>query len=206
MWDQITEPADPLHVEAVVELALDALPRCGATGVVAIDGRSGAGKTTLAHGVASDLASYGSVQVIHMDRLYPGWDGLAEAPAILATHVLAPISRASPAAYACWDWEEDRWDGTVTVEPTDYLVVEGCGSSVAPARAFVAVAVFVDADPVVRMRRGLDRDGEAYRPHWHRWAAQEAAVFAADDTVARADLVITTSRLGIPSRRWNLST
>jgi uridine kinase len=94
----------------------------------------------------------------------------------------------------------------VTVEPADYLVVEGCGSSVGPARDYVAVSVFVDADPVVRMRRGLERDGDAYRPHWQRWAIQEAAVFATDDTMARADLVIDTSGPGIPSGGWNQPT
>jgi para-aminobenzoate synthetase len=206
MWDQITEPADPLHVEAVVELALDVLPRCGETAVVAVDGRSGAGKTTLAHGVAADLASYGTVGLVHMDHLYPGWDGLAESSEILATRVLEPISQAGPAAYPRWDWEAGGWGGTVTVEPADFLVVEGCGSSVGPARQYAAVCVFVEADRELRMRRGLARDGEAYRPHWRRWAAQEEAVFAADDTKARADIVIDTSGVGIPSAGWSLPT
>lgn len=206
MWDQITEPADPLHVEAVVELALDVLPRCGDTAVVAIDGRSGAGKTTLAQGVAADLTSYGTVEVVHMDRLYPGWDGLAESSRILATHILEPISRAGPAAYDCWDWEAGGWGETVTVEPTDFLVVEGSGSSVGPARSHAAVSVFLDADEELRRRRGLGRDGEAYRPHWHRWSRQEEAVFAADDTKARADLVIDTTASGTSSARWGPST
>ncbi|MDV3221681.1 hypothetical protein [Intrasporangium sp.] len=206
MWDQITEPADPLHVEAVVELALDVQPRCGSTAVVAIDGRSGAGKTTLAHGVAADLTSYGTVEVVHMDRLYPGWDGLAESSRILATHVLDPISRASTAAYACWDWDAGGWGETVTVQPTDFLVVEGAGSSVGPARTHAAVCVFVDADETLRRQRGLARDGEAYRPHWHRWARQEEAVFRADDTKARADLVIDTTAAGAPSARAGRST
>lgn len=193
MWDQITGPADPLHVEAVVELALDVLPRCGDTAVVAIDGRSGAGKTTLAHGVAAALSAYGTVEVVHMDQLYPGWDGLAESSELLATRVLEPISRASSAAYDRWDWQEGGWDGTVRVEPADFLVVEGCGASVGPARPFAAVTVFMEADRDVRRDRGLARDGETYRPHWQRWAAQEEAVFASDDTKSRSDLVIDTS-------------
>ncbi len=40
--------------------------------------------------------------------------------------------------------------------------------------------VFVDADPILRKRRGITRDGESYRPHWDQWAAQEAALFHAD--------------------------
>ena len=40
------------------------------------------------------------------------------------------------------------------------------------------------------MRRGIARDGEAFRPHWHRWAAQEDAHYAADNTAERADVRI----------------
>ena len=206
MWDQITEPADPVHVEAVVELALDAQPRCGDTTVVAIDGRSGAGKTTLALGVAADLRSYGTTAIVHMDHLYPGWDGLGESSEILATRVLGAISRASSAAYAQWDWEAGGWDGTVVLEPTDFLVIDGSGSSVGPARQYAAVGVFVDADPMLRMSRGLARDGDTYRPHWQRWAAQEDAIFAADDTRANADLVIDTTGRGLRSAGWNQPT
>ena len=38
------------------------------------------------------------------------------------------------------------------------------------------------------MYKRQERDGEAYRPHWERWASQEAAHFAADGTRNRADL------------------
>jgi len=94
----------------------------------------------------------------------------------------------------------------VVLEPTDFLVIDGSGSSVGPARPYAAVGVFVDADPMLRMSRGLARDGDTYRPHWQRWAAQEDAIFAADDTSARADLVIDTTRRGLRSAGWNQPT
>ncbi|NUR16588.1 MAG: hypothetical protein HOQ13_09790, partial [Dermatophilaceae bacterium] len=87
------------------------------------------------------------------------------------------------------------WSGTKDVPPCRFLVVEGCGASVGPARPYAAVTVFVDADPPLRRSRGLARDGEAYRPHWERWADQESALFAADSTRDRADLVLDTSSL-----------
>jgi uridine kinase len=195
VWDQITKPALPEHVDAVIALVRRASPRRGDTVVVAIDGPSGSGKTTLAKGVADALAGMGSVEVVHMDRLFPGWDGLAVAPGLVADQVLAPLSRGEPAAYRLWDWERDEWDGTSEVAPSRYLVVEGCGSSVEPAGRYAAVAVFVEAERLLRMDRGLARDGETYRPHWERWADQEAALFAADGTRERADLVIDTSSL-----------
>ena len=42
--------------------------------VIAIDGPAGAGKTTLAHEIFLALSNKMSVQVIHMDDLYDGWE------------------------------------------------------------------------------------------------------------------------------------
>lgn len=195
MWDEVTPDAREEHVQAVVSRALAAQPRCGAVVVVAIDGPSGAGKTTLARAVQLALEATGPVAVVHMDHLYPGWDGLAGAPELLTTQVLEPLSRGERAAYRLWSWVRDAWGGTREVPPCRFLVVEGCGSSVRPAGSYAAVSVFVDADVEVRRRRGIDRDGESYRPHWQRWADQETALFAADATRERADLVLDTSRL-----------
>lgn len=195
MWDDVTRPPRQADVDAVAVRALAAQPRCGEVVVVAIDGRSGAGKTTLAGGVELALGAAGTVAVLHMDQLYPGWDGLAESPALLTRQVLEPLSRGEPAAYREWSWARERWAGTREVPPCRYLVVEGCGASVDPARAYAALTVFVDADLLLRQRRGIARDGETYRPHWQRWADQEDALFDADRTRRRADLVIDTSSL-----------
>ena len=42
--------------------------------LIAIDGRAGAGKTTLAARFFDELAVDKSVEVIHMDDLYDGWE------------------------------------------------------------------------------------------------------------------------------------
>lgn len=202
MWDDITASAEPEHVAAIIALAVAATPRCGTTVVVAIDGPSGAGKTTLAQGVVDALAALPGilgpsiatgVELVHMDQLYPGWDGLAAAPGLLTTQVLAPIARGEPAAYRLWSWLREEWKGSRAVPPSRFLVVEGCGASVLPAGAYAAVRVFVEADRGLRMERGIARDGEAYRPKWQRWADQETALFDSDETRRRADLVLDTS-------------
>ena len=195
MWHQLTDPARESDVEAVVALAAAAEPRCAATVVVAIDGPSGSGKTTLAKGVADALEALGTVEVVHMDLIFPGWDGLAEAPGLLTAQVLQPIAEGRPAAYRLWSWVRDEWDGTRDVATSRFLVVEGCGCSVMPAGAYAAVRVFVEAHRSLRMDRGIARDGEAYRPQWERWAAQEAQLYSADRTRERADLVVDTSSL-----------
>ena len=116
---------------------------------------------------------------MHLDDLYPGWDGLEAGVALLTEHVLAPLARGEQAAYPRWDWMRARPGRTVTVDAGPMLVVEGCGALVPPAAAFAAVRVWLDAPDEVRKERALSRDGETYAPHWERWAAQEDAVYAA---------------------------
>lgn len=204
MWDDITREPVPEHVAAVVALALSAPPRCGDTVVVALDGPSGSGKTTLAHGVAAALRAAGptapaggagTVGLVHMDHLYPGWHGLARAPGLLTTQVLEPLAQGRPASFRLWSWVRDEWRGRRVVPPARFLVVEGCGASVEPAGSYAAVRVFLDADSDLRRERGIARDGEAYRPRWQQWADQERELFERDDTRRRADLVIDTSRV-----------
>jgi uridine kinase len=189
VWFQLTSPADPEQVADIVALARDAEPRCGATVVIAIDGPSGAGKTTLAVAVGDVLGC----PVVHMDDLYPGWDGLHDAVPRLIEWVLAPLSRGERARYRRFDWERNEYAEWHVVPTHHYLVVEGVGSSVGRAARHTAVAVWVDADEATRMRRGIERDGETYRPQWEHWARQEAALFAADVPAARADLTFWTS-------------
>lgn len=172
----------------VAAIAEAAEPRCGATVVVGIDGPSGSGKTTLAEAVSSRL----DCPVLHLDDLLPGWDGLAQAAGLLADQVLRPLAAGGPAGYRRWDWIESRWAERVEVPPSPLLIVEGCASTVRPAAEFVAVRIWVEAARDVRLRRGLERDGDTYRPHWERWATQERELFTADGTRERADLVVRT--------------
>ncbi|WP_199701021.1 uridine kinase family protein [Jiangella rhizosphaerae] len=165
-------------------------PRAGSTTVVAVDGPAGSGKTTLAARLASRLDD---APVVHMDDLYPGWDGLARAAAAVAAEVLEPLAAGRPARYRRWDWHADRWAGWVDVPPAPVLVVEGCGSGSTPGAPYLALLLWVEAPHDVRMARGFERDGDAFRPYWERWARQEAALFAAERTRERADVRIDTA-------------
>ncbi|HYN67497.1 MAG TPA: hypothetical protein VES93_11465 [Ornithinibacter sp.] len=182
------EHADPEQVTEVVEAARAASPAVGATVVVAVDGRSGSGKTLLGTAVAQQLGC----PVVHLDEIYPGWDGLEAGVALVTGHVLEPLARGERAAYPRWDWMRSRPGRTIPVDAASHLVLEGCGALVPPAAAFATVRVWVDAPTEVRKERALSRDGETYAPHWERWAAQEDAVYAAARPWACADLVLRT--------------
>jgi hypothetical protein len=67
------------------------------------------------------------------------------------------------------------------------------GSGAGAGAELESVLIWLEAGPEVRFRRGIERDGEQYLPHWQRWAAHEEALFAADGTRNRADLIMDTS-------------
>lgn len=177
-------------LDAALSVIAKAQPRCGETKVVAIDGPSGAGKTEFTTALADWLPeSY----LLHMDDMYPGWDGLEQAVADLYDQVLAPIARGEPAAYRAWDWEHERYARWHSLPATRLLLVDGVGSGAGRNAEFESALIWLDADPDLRFRRGIERDGETYLANWQRWADQEQALFAADGTRSRADLIVNTT-------------
>lgn len=175
-----------LPLAEVADRVRDTTPRAGRTRVLAVDGRAGAGKTVLAGRLAALLPA----PVLHMDDLYPGWDGLARAAPALVEQVLEPLSEGRPAAYRRWDWHRSAYAETLPVPAGPFLVVEGVACGSRAAARYLSLLVWVDAPAEARRRRAIERDGETFRPHWQRWAAQEDAWFARDRTRERADLVV----------------
>ncbi|UPK76418.1 4-amino-4-deoxy-L-arabinose transferase [Nocardioidaceae bacterium SCSIO 66511] len=166
-------------------------PTAGKTRVLAIDGPSGSGKTTLAGRLAqTGVPTAKPIPIVHLEDIYPGWDGLRETPDLLVDWVLRPLSEGRPAAYRHWNWERDEWAGLHSVPAADTLIVEGVGSGALACAPFLTMLVWIDAPREVRKARGIERDGETYRPYWERWAALEAEMFATDRTRERADICI----------------
>ena len=164
---------------------LEGPARCGGTRLVCVDGPSGSGKTVLAGRLAAAL---GGAPLVHMDDLFPGWDGLAEAVPLVHGQIVAPLVAGRPAGYRRYDWDRGRYAEHHDLGRPAVLVVEGVAAGARAVAGHASLLVWVEAPRVERFRRGMVRDGEAYRPHWERWARQEAAHFAAEGTRARADV------------------
>lgn len=180
-------PGDPLAALAAY-VQDQPLSRCGATRVLLVDGRSGAGKSYFAGMLSS---TFGEAPVVHMDDLTPGWDGLETAVEVLLHNVLLPLSVATPARYRPWDWTGDRWcDVDIELGVPEVLIVEGVGACATTVEHFAVVSFWIDAPLDERYHRAIRRDGDAYRAHWDRWAAQEEAHYAREGTRERCTHVV----------------
>ena len=157
--------------------------------IVLIDGRSGSGKTTLARELAT-LA--GSAQTLQVEDLYPGWEGLAT-----GADTVAEVLKTG--RYRRYDWHERAFTDEVRLGRGEPIIVEGCGAisaanlMAARSRAQGLVwAVWAECPSEVRRARALARDGEAYRPYWSQWAAQEEHRIAQTLPLAHAHSIVHT--------------
>jgi len=175
------------EVVAVLGKALRQAPaRAGGTRVLAIDGRSGAGKTLLVQELRTGLGA----PVVSLEDLYGGWDGLEDGIDLLVSEVLAPLAAGRTARVPHYDWVACAWAGPVMLDPPESLIVEGVGAGARRAAGYESLVVWVEAPASVRKKRALDRDGETFAPHWEQWAAQEEAMLARERTPERAHVVI----------------
>ncbi|WP_417562703.1 hypothetical protein [Microbacterium sp.] len=151
--------------------------------VVLIDGRSGAGKSTLARLI---VRQWPQAQLVALDSLYPGWDGLDAGAELARTRILQPHRRGEHASWPRWDWAAGAPGEEHDVDPGAPLIVEGSGILTPQTATLADVRVWLDAPDAQRKQRALDRDGELYRPFWDRWAAQEERHIARDGPQALA--------------------
>lgn len=156
--------------------------------IIAIDGRSGAGKTTLAIELAARLREHHKVSLFHLEDIYPGWNGLAAGIERYVSTVLGPLHRGDPAEWVSWDWAAHYDGATRTTQPAEIVLVEGVGAAAEAASPFLSAVIWADSPEHDRRSRALARDGESYEPYWDEWAAQEQAWLAEDDVPARADV------------------
>lgn len=141
--------------------------------VLAIDGRSGSGKTELAR-LAVELAGH-AARVLHLEDVYRGWAGLADGLAIAAAAVEA-LRGGRTASLSTWDWNAGVPGPLNQLPPLrdgELLIVEGCGALAAPLGRHAGAGIWCEAPAEVRAARALARDSYDWSAEWDLWAAQE---------------------------------
>ncbi len=153
--------------------------------IVAIDGRAGAGKTTLAGPLAAALGA----QLVRLDDLYAGWNGLREGITVLVDSVLAPLAAGGVASPPTYDWGAQTYRPGEPLQIGTRLVIEGVGAGSLLAAPFLNCLVVVTADQSVREARALARTSDPFDGHWDTWARVEDEYFATDAPRERANFV-----------------
>lgn len=198
----LAQPADATSAAATV-LELVEQRRSSAPVMVAIDGRSGGGKSTLAAEIAR---SSPSCAVVEGDDFYAGgseahWDALSAAEKVAngidwrrQRPVLEALRRGEPGSWNGFDW--DRFDGSlraeVTVcEPAGIVILEGAYSARPELSDLLDLRVLVDVPESVRLARLRARGGDEWHEQWFdRWSSAEDHYFAQVVPEAGFDLVL----------------
>ena len=155
--------------------------------MVAVDGHGGSGKSSLAEWLADALEA----PVVHTDD-FASWDNPIDWWPVLLEKVLRPLAEGQPARYV-----PNSWGGPpqpqVTIAPTDFVILEGVTATRAAFRPYLAFSIWVETPSDLRLRRGIERDGEAMRGQWLSWMKEEDQ-YVADE---RPQLTPTSSFLAI---------
>lgn len=175
-------------VERVVALIRSSPPALGMRcRVLAIDGPGGAGKSTIAIAVARTL---GDVPILHTDD-FAAWDNPLDWYQRLLDQVLVPLASGVPARYQRYDWESRRLAEWHEIDPRDFLIIEGVGSSQSALATYLSARVWVRTSRAERLRRGLQRDGQQALALWEEWMRAEDEYIAAQRPDRCADLVVS---------------
>lgn len=168
-------------------------PRCGVTHVLAIDGRAGSGKTTLASDLFLALNMKSSVSLIHMDEIYGGWDcALGESLTERLSDLLKDLSRGVPHQLPTYDWSAKVFNSYREISPTHVLILEGVGSAQRVVREFATATIWLDIDSRTGLARVLERDGKVSEPFMRQWQVDEDVHHLREKTRENADFVLST--------------
>jgi energy-coupling factor transporter ATP-binding protein EcfA2 len=181
------------YEEALVSVhsKLDVLIQTKNTAIVLIDGRAGSGKSRFA-GELAELIFQSEKQLpklIHMDDLYPGWDGLRAGSSYLNRSILGPISKGKQADWQVWDWQlgargmaNEPANGWRSFEGGNLIIVEGCGSVSVASSELADLTIWIESDSSQRKTRFSARDQGQFDSFWAAWSIQEDEFYEQEQT------------------------
>ena len=169
--------------------------------LIAIDGRSGSGKSTFATDLAKYLEATASVAILRLEELYHGWDGLHRS-FDLYHRILPQLAAGNTITYPTWDWAAGALGASKNFTPAEVVIIEGVGAIHSDAREFLDIGIWLEAPESFRRDRALARDGQAYRPYWQMWAEQEERYLLAHQPHAAATLIIDAAGDHDPIETW----
>jgi uridine kinase len=174
---------------------------------VAIDGGTGAGKSTLAKEIRNRRGGVSIIRTDHFFRplheypasrladlrryedlynLYFPWERMRD-------EALTPIRRGETATYQRYDWTADRLLNWITVEPEEIVLVEGVYANRPELRPMLDAAIFVDAPRDERRSRVLARGPNPFGDWMTPWMAAEDWYFEHIRPQDASDLILRSA-------------
>ena len=167
--------------------------------LIAVDGRCGSGKTSLA--AAAELLIPGRKHVIHMDDHYLPWERRAEKwmdiPAgnmdleSVRARILAPAREGRPLADP--SILQAAAEKTADLDDAELILVEGTYSQHPLLAPYYDYKIFLTCGREEQTRRLQKREGDYYPTFDRIWRTLEERYFAACGTEAAADLTVDTT-------------
>lgn len=165
--------------------------------LIALDGRCGSGKTTLAAQLAE---RFPGSRTIHTDDYYlppaqrvPGWETLPCANMDLKrlrAEVLNPARAGQPFSYIAYSCREGAYLPPVSCQPARLVIVEGSYSHHPALTDCYDLRVFVTCSKAEQTRRLQAREGARYPAFAQRWIPLEEGYFAKYSIEESADLIL----------------
>lgn len=169
--------------------------------IVAVDGRGGGGKTTVADVLQRAVPAS---TVVHTDDVawhhsFFGWSEL------LIEGILKPLHNGNGVQYRPAGWDTHGRPGAIEIAAgLALVVVEGVGASRTELLPWIDRALWVQSDFEQAERRGIARDGgtAAVRDFWHEWMAEEIPFLQQQRPWERATVIVN----GTPTQAYDPTT
>jgi len=159
--------------------------------LVALDGRSGTGKSTIAKKIAERLGGVG----INADDFWAGgsneeWDKkIPKEKAETAidwkrikTEVLEPLLSGSSATWHPFNWKAGKGLSSNVIQrnPSPLIILDGAYSTRPELQDIIDISILIEVpDDVKRRARLAERENEEYMKDWHkRWDVAEDYYFS----------------------------
>jgi len=159
--------------------------------VLAVDGRSSSGKTTLAARIQAAVAGSATV---HTDDI-AWWHSRFGWTDLLIDGILMPVHRGEPVTFRPPSWAQHGRGGSIDVPAScPLLIVEGVGAGRREATYLVDALIWVQSDEREAERRSLARVGQPGGSRTVRdlrgWMGEEGPFLADQRPWERADLIV----------------
>ena len=189
----------PLH-PAIVSWLEGLLDNAAAPVVLALDGRCGSGKTTMAAALARQFPA--SI-TLHTDDFYlpptdrvHGWEKIPCANMDLARlrdEVLVPACAGQPVPYRAYSCREGAYLPVQQLAAQPLVILEGSYSHHPLLAPYEDFRVFMTCSDAEQTRRLQAREGDRYPDFAARWIPLEEAYFTQHNIEDAADFVMNTT-------------